>query len=165
MTTDRPPPGSAWARHCPDAYPAEWLDALGLTALPPGFARFATPDEVAVITGASVEVARPPTRHPTPSPRPPAAPGAGNRWRVLNDFLDGTMRGLTFGEAKVWLLLFRDARGGVARTGQADLARRSGLTVRGVQKVLPRLRAKGLLSVVRRGGLGTGPSTYRVHPP
>jgi hypothetical protein len=52
MTTGPPPPGSPWATRGPDAYPAEWLDALGLTALPAGFARFATADESALFAGA-----------------------------------------------------------------------------------------------------------------
>lgn len=62
----------------------------------------------------------------------------------------------------VWLVLYRDSRAGVARTGQTDLARRTGLTVRGVQKILPQLVRKGLLTVVARGHLRTGPSSYRV---
>lgn len=51
MTTDPPPAGSAWAARCPDAYPYEWFVALGLAGLPPGFTRFASADEGAVIIG------------------------------------------------------------------------------------------------------------------
>jgi DNA-binding GntR family transcriptional regulator len=61
--------------------------------------------------------------------------------------------------------LFRDTKAatGTARTGQADIARRAGLSRRGVQVALDKLAAKGLVRLVRRGRLNAGPSTYRVH--
>jgi hypothetical protein len=92
--------------------------------------------------------------------------GRGERFAVLNAFSDCTLAGLTGSEAKVWLILFRDTKAatGTARTGQADLARRAGLSVRGVQVALDKLTAKGLVQLVRRGRLNAGPSTYRVHP-
>ncbi|MBM3979277.1 MAG: TrmB family transcriptional regulator [Planctomycetes bacterium] len=72
---------------------------------------------------------------------------------------------LTPAEALVWFVLFRDTKGtGTARTAQADIARRAGLSVRGVKLALRNLRAKGMVQVVRRGQLTTGPSVYRVHP-
>lgn len=87
------------------------------------------------------------------------------RFAVLNAFVDMGMAGLTGAEVKVWLILFRDTKAnGTARTGQADLARRAGLTIRGVQKVLDKLTTKGMVQVVRRGRLNVGPSVYRVHP-
>ena len=135
--------------------------ALGLSALPPGFARFATPAEEAVIAGHVAPTVCPraeslPERGNGPAARP------GDRFRLLNGLADFHLAGLTKGEVKVWLVLFRDARDGVARTGQADLARRCGLSVRGVQKVLARLAGKGLVAVTRRGRLGAGPSSYRI---
>jgi hypothetical protein len=163
VTTDPPPPGSPWARRCPDAYPAEWFAALGLAALPPGFARFATPDEFAVITGATPPAEPAPRRpSPSPSPGPKPAPGGG-RFAVLNEFVDVSMRGLTGAAVAVWLVLYRDTKPtGTVRTGQTDIARRAGLTPRGVRKGLAKLVAAGLVEVVRRGGLGAGPSVYRV---
>ncbi len=84
---------------------------------------------------------------------------------MLNTFTDFTLSGLTGAEVKVWLILFHDTKKtGTARTGQADIARRAGVTVRGVQKVLDKLTAKGLVTVVRRGRLNCGPSIYRAHP-
>ena len=76
------------------------------------------------------------------------------------------MAGLTGAETKVWLILFRDVKAatGTARTGQQDIARRAGLSRRGVQVALSKLQAKGRLRVVRRGRLNTGPTAYRVHP-
>lgn len=112
-------------------------------------------------------VFRPEEEPPPPPPKKAKGglPRRGERFAVLNTFADFTLAGLTGAEVKLWLLLFRDTkRTGTARTGQADLARRGGLTVRGVQKVLDKLTAKGLVKVVRRGRLNCGPSVYRVHP-
>ena len=75
------------------------------------------------------------------------------------------MAKLTGAEAKVWLILFRDTKAtGTARTGQTDIARRAGLSRRGVQVAVGKLTAKGLVTIVRRGRLNSGPSTYRVCP-
>ena len=99
---------------------------------------------------------------------PPAKPKRrtrSERFATLNAFADFTLAGLTGAEAKVWLILFRDVKGtGTARTGQADIARRAGLSPRGVRKALDKLQAKGLVAVVHRGRLNAGPSVYRVHP-
>lgn len=102
---------------------------------------------------------------PCGKPTKPKRPTRSERFAALNAFVDFTLCGLTGAESKVWLILFRDTKGsGTARTGQADIARRSGLTVRGVQKALDKLQTKGLISVVRRGRLNAGPSAYRLHP-
>lgn len=104
-----------------------------------------------------------------PQPRP-AVPGLrvrrGDRFEVLNAFADFGLAGLTGSEVKVWLVLFRDIKAatGTARTGQADIARRAGLSRRGVQLAVAGLVAKGRVVVVRRGRLNAGPSVYRVHP-
>lgn len=88
------------------------------------------------------------------------------RFAVANAFVDlGMSIGkLTGAEVKVWLILWRDTkRDGTARTGQADIARRAGLTVRAIKKAIASLAAKGFVSVVTRGKLNVGPSIYRVH--
>jgi hypothetical protein len=88
---------------------------------------------------------------------------AGGRWAMFNGFIDGIAGTLTPAAALTWLVLFRDTkRNGLARTGQADIGRRIGITPRGVRKALAELRAAGLLAVVHRGGIGRGPSAYRV---
>ena len=51
---------------------------------------------------------------------------AGERFRVLNNFVDFTLAELSRAEIAVWLILYRDTRDGTARTGMADLARRAG---------------------------------------
>jgi hypothetical protein len=55
--------------------------------------------------------------------------GRGERFAVLNAFADCALGDLTGAEVTVWLILFRDTKAatGTARTGQADIARRSGL--------------------------------------
>ena len=88
-----------------------------------------------------------------------------SRFATLNAFLDFTVRDLTRAEAVVWLVLFRDTKpDGVARTSQADLARRVGADVSTIKRAVARLRSRELLTVVFRGSLRRGPSAYRVHP-
>jgi len=92
--------------------------------------------------------------------------GRSERFAALNAFVDFGIAeaDLTPAEALVWLVLFRDTkRDGTARTGQVDIARRAGLSRRGVQKALDKLTSRGLVALVRRGRLNVGPSTYRVH--
>jgi DNA-binding MarR family transcriptional regulator len=109
-----------------------------------------------------------PDDHEEAAPPAPAAKrrSRSERFTMLNAFADFGLAGLTGAETKVWLILFRDAKAatGTARTGQADIARRAGLSRRGVQVALDKLTAKGLVILVRRGRLNAGPSTYRVHP-
>jgi len=106
-----------------------------------------------------------PARPASPA-KPKRRTGRGERFAVLNAFADFGLAELTGAETKVWLILFRDAKAatGTARTGQTDIARRAGLSPRGVRKALDRLQAKGLVKLVRRGRLNAGPSVYRVHP-
>jgi hypothetical protein len=90
---------------------------------------------------------------------------ATGRFGVLNAFADITLATLDRASIAVWLLLWRDTKpNGLARTSQADLARRSGISERSVRRALDTLCRAGLLDVVRRGRIGCGPSTYRVHP-
>jgi CRP-like cAMP-binding protein len=89
------------------------------------------------------------------------------RFATLNAFVDFGIADadLTPAEALVWFVLYRDTKAdGFARTGQADIARRAGLSVRGVKKAIRGLNAKGMVDVVRRGRLNVGPSFYRVSP-
>ena len=113
------------------------------------------------------------TLRPDADPAPAAATapakrkGAGHRFALLNAVTDFDLAGLTGAEAKVWLVLFRDtkAKTDTARTGQADIALRAGLSERGVRKALVALQANGLVRVVRRGRLNAGPSHYRLCAP
>lgn len=110
---------------------------------------------------------------PTPSALPTdqgdkakgsARTAAAGRFAVVNAFIDVTMADLTPAERSSWLILWRDTKpGGLARTSQASIATRAGVSERAVWTALRALERRGLLRVVRRGRLGQGASTYRVY--
>jgi DNA-binding transcriptional ArsR family regulator len=110
---------------------------------------------------------RPPARHQGDNGKAkgkPARRKAGDRFAVLNAFVDFTLAGLTRNEIAVWLVLYRDTKDGTAGTSQADLARRAGVSDRTIRRALKRLEIAGLLKVVYRGGFRRGLSRYRVCP-
>ena len=109
----------------------------------------------------------PPMPRPAQRDKPKGKPidrrRTGDRFNTINTFLDASMAGLRPCERAVWLLLWRDTkRDGLARTSQADLARRAGASIRAVHVAVRELSLRGLLIVVHRGGLSAGPSSYRV---
>jgi hypothetical protein len=115
----------------------------------------------------------PPPMDAPPSGRPPergkpkgktggAKAKAGERFAVLNAFVDFALAYLSRADIAVWLVLFRDTREGTARTSYDYLARRAGLNRRNVGRALRRLEGRGLLKIVHRGGLRRGASRYRV---
>ncbi len=89
---------------------------------------------------------------------------AGERFRVLNSFVDFTLAQLSRAEIAVWLILYRDTRDGTARTGMTDLARRAGCSRRAVVSAVRKLEKLALLKIVHRGGFHRGSSRYRVRP-
>jgi len=102
-------------------------------------------------------------RTPTHSAARTARPRAPGRFQEVNGFIDYTMRFLTPAAREVWFILWRDTKSnGLARTGQADIARRAGVSERAVRSALTELKAAGVVRVVRQGRLGAGASTYRV---
>ncbi len=65
----------------------------------------------------------------------PARRRTGDRFAVLNAFVDFTLAGLTRNEIAVWLVLYRDTKpDGTARTSQVDMARRVGKSDRTVRR-------------------------------
>lgn len=86
------------------------------------------------------------------------------RFTMFNTFVDRTLATLPRTDALVWLVLYRDAYGGTARSAQAYIAQRSGVCVRTVKTAIRRLIEAGLLEVVHQGGLNRGLSIYRVLP-
>ena len=106
-----------------------------------------------------------PNRPPEPSPRRKPPKGRpGDRFKVLNSFIDFTLRSLRRNEIAVWLVLYRDTKDGTARTSQSDIAKRAGIGKRTVVRMVKRLERRRLLRIVHRGGLNRGPSVYRVLP-
>jgi hypothetical protein len=171
MTTDPPTSGSPWAKFCPDAYPVIWFDAIGLTALPAGFARFATDDEAALIVGQITpdEFAQRTQRtQPTPSGtlpaqrhrRPSNRAAVSERFRDLSTFLRTVHAKLTPTQRAIWLSVFVFSQGGQATVTQATLARIAGVTIRAVQKATPGLIRAGLLELLEKGKPGRS-SVYR----
>jgi hypothetical protein len=113
-------------------------------------------------------------RHTSTAQGPaPASRGQGKRRsggrerfvRMLNPFVDLRLRELTPAEVRVWLILYRDERGGVSRTSHADLARRAGVSTRAVVRALNKLRDRKLVERVRRGRMNVGISVHRLLPP
>ncbi len=86
----------------------------------------------------------------------------GQRFAVLNEFVDFALADLSRAEIAVWLVLYRDTRNGTARTSYDDLARRAGLNRRNVGRALRRLEKRGLVKTIHRGGPRQGASRYRV---
>ena len=100
-----------------------------------------------------------------PTKTKPKRKAAAGRFQTFNAFADATLADLGRAEICVWLLLWRDTKAdGLARTSQADLARRAGIGERTARWAIGRLRCAGLLTVARRGGIRQGPSAYRVSP-
>lgn len=89
---------------------------------------------------------------------------AADRFAVLNAFVDLTACELTRAEIVVWLILYRDTRDGSARTSQADIARRGGMTPKTAMRAIGRLQRRGLVRAIHRGGLNRGPSWYIIRP-
>ena len=97
-----------------------------------------------------------------PTGKPKRRRATADRFATLNAFVDLSLRDLRRPDIAVWLILYRDTRNGTARTGQSDIARRAGISERTVRRSIGRLRAAGLLRVIRRGGPTAGPSIYAV---
>jgi hypothetical protein len=143
---------SQWVEYATDGTPKV---KPGIGALPPMTRPPATAGKAT--TGKAAE----PSVH---LPDLPKGKATGDRFRILNGFVDCSLADLTRSEIAVWLILYRDTRDGTVRGSQSNIARRAGLTVRGVQKALDKLTGRGLVRVIFKGGLNRGPSRYRVEP-
>ncbi|MCE9629451.1 MAG: hypothetical protein K8S94_01850 [Planctomycetia bacterium] len=120
------------------------------------------------VAAASVPgLARDPTAKPQPRgrrARPVEAPQHPDRFRVLNDFVDGQMRDVGDAAAKAWFVLYRDTKpDGLVRTGLSDMAIRMGCAVSTAKRAARELKARGLVTLVQKGAPGRGPNVYRVH--
>lgn len=87
-----------------------------------------------------------------------------SRFTVLNRFIDESVRLLTNAEAATWFVLFRNVKpNGLACMAHSQIAEKLGCDRRTVARALKKLEAKGLITVVKRGGLNRGSNVYRVH--
>lgn len=89
---------------------------------------------------------------------------AQDRFGEFNRFVDVTMRDLPRSELLVWLVLFRDARDGVARTSRTDIARRAGVSTKTVTRAIAALIKRKLVRLLYRGGINRGVSRYAILP-
>jgi len=87
-----------------------------------------------------------------------------DRFTVLNAFVDFTANELKRSDLLVWLVLYRDTRDGTARTAQRDIAKRTGLSRKTIERSVASLVRLGLLIVIHQGGFRRGASRYRVLP-
>lgn len=85
-----------------------------------------------------------------------------DRFESVNAFVDVALRHLGGADAKVWLVVWRDVRQGVASVSNKELGLRSGHDERTVRRSVRRLVDSGWLEVVKRGGINRGASVYRV---
>lgn len=116
------------------------------------------------LPGCSVLPAMMPTAKPPGTTRSRPKRQTAERFATINGFVDCALADLSRAAALTWLVLWRDTKNGTARTSAADIARRIGTSRRAVTTALADLKRKGLVTIVRRGGLNSGPTTYRVHP-
>ena len=159
MTTRTPEPGSPWAKHCPDAWPREWLDAS--RQLPPGFTRPADPLEADLITGRIAEAAflaatgrLDPRPGSTPSPRPRGKPSPVvaklTGYRRFFETLPTLDPRLSPGAVALWCWLWTCQRKGLARCSVRKLAKRFGSGTATTLRRLKELRESGFVRVVRK---------------
>tara|TARA_R110000868_G_scaffold391868_1_gene662197 strand:+ start:6696 stop:7079 length:384 start_codon:yes stop_codon:yes gene_type:complete len=115
----------------------------------------------------------PPIRSASKKVTEPAAPPAkkqrqkkpknsGQRWQMFNVFVDQIMHELLPAQRAVWLVLFRDERNSVAKTGQSDIAKRCGLSRESVNRAIAELESRGLIKTLHQGGINRGSSWYQV---
>lgn len=85
-----------------------------------------------------------------------------DRFESVNAFVDVALRHLGGADAKVWLVIWRDTRQGVASVSNKELGLRAGHDERTVRRSVRTLVRSGWLEVVKRGGINRGASVYRV---
>lgn len=168
MNEHRPEPGSAWARHCPDAWPREWLDSSG--ELPPGFSRAADPREADLITGrtSEAEFVRA-TGRAAPKVAEVGQQKKGNPvvqklmgYRRFFDALPALPVRLSPGAVAVLCWLWTCEREGLARCSVRKLAARFGCSSSTASRWLGELRAARFVLVKRKGRAARHASVLRV---
>jgi hypothetical protein len=89
---------------------------------------------------------------------------ASGRFRTLNDFCDHSARCVDTTAQAAWLMLYRETKSnGVACMSHGQIAQMIGTSRRTVIRAVQHLEDAKLITVIRRGGLAGGSSSYRVH--
>ena len=175
MNERRPEPGSPWARHCPDAWPREWLDEC--RELPPGFVRPADPLEADLITGRTTEAAflTATGRNVSRSGLTPSSPPNHRDKRRANPLVEKVLGYRRFfdrlpaleprlspGAVALWCWLWTCEGKGFSRCSVRKLAKRFGSCLTATVNRMKELREAGFIRVVRRGRTGQTCTVVRI---
>lgn len=99
----------------------------------------------------------------TRKPRTRNAAAIG-RFQTMNEFIDLSARTVAPTAQAVWFVLFRETKpNGLASISFNQIADLIGLKRRAAMRAVQELEDAKLLTVVKRGRLNAGPSTYRIH--
>ena len=91
-------------------------------------------------------------------------PQAAGRFQVMNDFADTSAKSVSTTAQAAWWILFRETKSsGLASVSFNQVADAIGLQRRAAIRAIQELETAGLLTVVKRGSLNVGPSTYQIH--
>jgi hypothetical protein len=102
--------------------------------------------------------------HPRPAKEKPTRRKTGDRFAVANAFADYGARLVDPTAQAVWWILWRETKpNGLAQISFGRMAECTGRSRRTAVRAIGRLTKARLLTVVRRGSLSDGPSTYRAH--
>lgn len=86
------------------------------------------------------------------------------RFKTMNEFVDQSARLVDTTAQAVWLVLFREVRAnGIGKVSFGQIAECIGVSRRTVIRAVQHLEEAKLVTVVQRGRMSGGPSTYRVH--
>ena len=88
---------------------------------------------------------------------------SAGRFQTINSFVDHSARFLDTTAQATWLVLFREVRNGRATISQGQIADRIGVSRRTAIRATQHLEKARLITVVKRGKIGGGSSTYQVH--
>lgn len=87
-----------------------------------------------------------------------------DRFAVLNSFVDAGARLVDPTAQACWWVIYRETKpNGLARVSHSRMGKCIGKSRHTAMRAVGRLEEAGLLTVVRRGGLIGGASTYRVN--
>lgn len=106
-----------------------------------------------------------------PSPAPPVrtkakgkSPATTERFKIMNEFSDLSARQVDAMAQLVWFHLWRETKSnGHACISFGQLAEKIGKSRRTVIRAVKHLEDAKLVTVVKRGRMNEGPSTYQVH--
>lgn len=99
-----------------------------------------------------------------PQGRKSRKPDSIGRFKIMNEFVDFSARLLDTTAQAAWLVLFRETKpNGIACVSHSQIAERIGASRRTVVRAVQHLKDAKLVTVVHRGGLKGGTSSYRIH--